>query len=172
MNGTDVNMPGFVRYGNADQGNPVEATNSYWGANLLAAVNNGSIPEARLDDMVIRIMAAYYKLDQTTLPAVNFDSHTKDTYRQGQLVNEHVNVQGDHYKIIREIGSASSILLKNQNEALPLNVEAIKNLAIFGSDAGPSPKGANSCGSRGCDSGTLAMGWGSGSAYHYFDCFD
>ena len=38
-----------------------------------------------------------------------------DTYRDGVLVNEHVNVQGDHYKLIREIGAASTVLLKNVN---------------------------------------------------------
>lgn len=165
FNGTDMNMPGFRAYGNSDQANPAAATNSWWGKNLVDAVTNGTVPEARLDDMVTRIMASYYKLDQTNLPKVNFDYLTEDTYYQGQLVNEHVNVQGDHGKLIREIGAAGTILLKNTNHALPLNAQKIKSLAVFGSDAGPNPEGPNSCGDRGCDSGTLVVGWGSGSTF-------
>lgn len=61
LNGADMNQPGFVAYGNNNQGNPATATNSYWGAQLGAAVRNGTIPESRFDDMVTRIMAAYYK---------------------------------------------------------------------------------------------------------------
>lgn len=42
-------------------------------------------------------------------------------------------------------------------------------LAVVGSDAGPNPNGPNGCangaGDRGCDQGTLALGWGSGSEY-------
>ncbi|KAF8319075.1 glycoside hydrolase [Clavulina sp. PMI_390] len=165
MNGTDVNMPGFVKYGNAVQTNPVLANNSYWGANLLAAVQNGTIPEARLDDMVVRMMAAYYKLDQQDrIPPVNFDYATSSTTVNGVVVNEHVNVQSDHYKLIREIGAASAVLLKNENRSLPLDLSKISILGVFGNDAGPNPNGPNSCSSRNCDSGTLAMGWGSGTA--------
>ncbi|KAJ3578377.1 hypothetical protein NPX13_g2188 [Xylaria arbuscula] len=35
-----------------------------WGLNLTLAVQNGSVPETRLDDMVIRTLAAWYKLGQ------------------------------------------------------------------------------------------------------------
>lgn len=37
-------------------------------------VNNGTVPGERLDDMVTRIMAAYYKLGQNNnYPEVNFN---------------------------------------------------------------------------------------------------
>lgn len=36
------------------------------------------------------------------------------------------SVQGDHYKVIREIGAASTVLLKNTNDTLPLSVDKIK----------------------------------------------
>ena len=80
-------------------------------------------------------MAAYYQLGQDkNYPPVKYDIFqlhlvtelTRTTYRtnsldytientsvNGQLVNEHVNVQSDHYKLIREIGAASTILLEN-----------------------------------------------------------
>lgn len=38
--------------GEPDQGNPSQATNSYWGKALGDAVRNGSISMDRLDDMV------------------------------------------------------------------------------------------------------------------------
>jgi beta-glucosidase len=87
-------------------------------------------------------MAAYYKLGQDKdYPAVksvsssfhnnicliradpqrNFHYVTEDTYYNGELVNEHVNVQGDHYKLIREIGAASTILLKNKKSRIYCN---------------------------------------------------
>jgi len=37
-------------------------------------------------------------------------------------------------------------------------------LAIIGQDAIVNPSGANACTDRNCDTGTLAMGWGSGTA--------
>lgn len=109
-------------------------------------------------------MAAYYKLGQDKgFPAVNFHYETENTYLKGVKVNEHVNVQGDHYKLIREIGSASTVLLKNSNNALPIDFTKVKRLDIFGSDAGPNADGPNVCNkSPGCDRGTLALGWGSG----------
>ncbi|KAL9619242.1 MAG: hypothetical protein Q9160_006094 [Pyrenula sp. 1 TL-2023] len=50
----------------------------------------------------------------------------------------------------------------NAGNALPLKKPA--SLAIIGQDAIVNPSGANSCTDRGCDTGTLAMGWGSGTA--------
>ena len=38
-----------------DQG--LASGNTYWGSNLTAAVLNGTIPQWRLDDMVVRIMS-------------------------------------------------------------------------------------------------------------------
>ncbi|KAF7303827.1 Beta-glucosidase [Mycena indigotica] len=180
--GLDMNMPGFTAYGvgNQNEQDPSKADNSFWGAALVEMVNNGSVPQARVDDMVTRIFAAYYRLGQDkNYPSVNFAQLTQQTYLNGQLVNEHIkylslfalvradlelSVQGHHYKVIREIGAASAILLKNTNNALPLSVKNFKRIGIFGSDAGVNPDGPNGCDSHGCDQGTLAMGWGSGTA--------
>ncbi|KAJ7169218.1 glycoside hydrolase superfamily [Mycena crocata] len=165
--GLDMNMPGFIGYGIGPQNDPdpSTATNSWWGAALIEMVNNGSVPESRIDDMVTRTIAAWYKLGQDRgYPEVSFSQLTEETFLDGVLVNEHINVQGDHFKLIREMGAASTVLLKNENHALPLSVKKIKRIGIFGSDAGPNADGPNGCGDRGCDQGTLAMGWGSGTA--------
>lgn len=70
-------------------------------------------------------------------------------------------VQHDHWKIIREIGAASHVLLKNLNETLPLRRP--RSLILIGSDAGPPPLGPNYYHDRFITpsdrTGVLAMGW-------------
>ncbi|OWP02978.1 hypothetical protein B2J93_3558 [Marssonina coronariae] len=159
--GLDMTMAG-------DQG--LASGNSYWGANLTAAVLNGTVPQWRLDDMVTRIMSAYYKVGRDTARVpVNFNAWSNQTFgylhpqaSEGyQQINYHVNVQADHANLIREIGGASTVLLKN-NGALPLSKP--KSIAVIGDDAHDNPGGPNSCPEKGCNIGTLAVGWGSGVA--------
>ena len=45
ITGLDMTMPGDILFGSDD---------SYFGGNLTAYVNNGTIPEARVDDMAVR----------------------------------------------------------------------------------------------------------------------
>ena len=151
--GLDMTMPGDIVF---------NSLTSYFGTNLTMAVNNGSVASARLDDMAERIMAAYYLVgqDDPNYPTVSFDAFRTMAPEN----NSHVNVQGDHYKLIEEIDAASIVLLKNVNNALPLNKP--KSIALIGEDMGPSNHGPNGCSDRGCDVGTLGMGWGSGTAQY------
>ncbi|OIW26750.1 glycoside hydrolase family 3 protein [Coniochaeta ligniaria NRRL 30616] len=146
---------------------------SYWGGALTEAVLNGTVPIWRLDDMVVRIMAAYFKVhvgNYTDRPEINFSSWTKNTTgplhpssnSSWTVVNQRVDVQRDHGALIREIGAKSIVLLKNTNSALPLRKPA--SVAVIGEDAQDTPGGPNACPERGCDKGTLAMAWGSGTA--------
>ena len=161
--GLDMSMPGDVLF---------DTGTTFWGTNLTVAVLNGTVPEWRLDDMAVRIIAAWYLVgrDNTSVP-VNFDSWTLDTFgyqhyyvEEGYgLINEHVDVRAEHGSLIRRIGSASTVLLKNMNNVLPLTGKE-KLTAVFGEDAGGNPDGPNGCPDRGCDNGTLAAAWGSGSA--------
>jgi beta-glucosidase-like glycosyl hydrolase len=78
-------------------------------------------------------------------------------------------VQDSHFKLVRELGEASTVLLKNKNGALPLGEHAAKpaerSLVLIGSDAGPGRMGPNEFSDQGgVITGTLAMGWGSGTA--------
>jgi len=143
---------------------------SFWAGNLTQSVLNGSVPEWRLDDMATRIMAAYFYLDQDQdFPELNFAQGDLMTYGylyghamvDFEQINQHVDVRDHHATIIREVGANSIVMLKNTNNALPL--KSPKQLAIIGEDAGQSLFGPNGCSDRGCDNGTLAMGWGSGS---------
>ncbi|CAE6427717.1 unnamed protein product [Rhizoctonia solani] len=107
--------------------------------------------------MATRIIAGWYLTGQEKgYPAVNFNFPTIDS---GPL-NLHVDVQGDHYKGIREMGAASTILLKNTKGALPLKKPTNFHL---GSDAAPPLRGPNGFTDRAGVDGTLAMAWGSGT---------
>ena len=161
--GLDMTMPGDTMFDTGE---------SYWGANLTIAILNGTVPMWRLDDMATRIIAAWYYVgrDNASIP-INFDSWTTDTFGYEHffvgegygLINEHVDVRAEHADLIRQVGSASTVLLKNTDKALPLTGKE-KFTAVFGSDAGENPYGPNGCPDRGCDNGTLGMAWGSGSA--------
>ncbi|KAG5296912.1 beta-glucosidase [Histoplasma ohiense] len=160
--GLDMSMPGDTVFGTG---------RSYWGPNLTIAVANGTIPEWRVDDMAVRIMAAYFKVGREAAKVpVNFNSWTRDEYgythalvKEGYgKVNEKINVRAKHASIIRQVGAASVVLLKHTG-SLPLT-GLEKNVAVIGEDAGPNLWGPNGCPDRRCDNGTLAMGWGSGTA--------
>ncbi|KAI0280167.1 glycoside hydrolase superfamily [Russula brevipes] len=131
MTGLDMTMPGDITF---------DSGTSYFGANLTAYVRNGTIPEARVDDMATRILASCRRS------------------------NEHIDVQGNHGKLVREIDTASIVLLKNVNNSLPLRKP--RKLTLIGSDAGPAHiAGPNEFSDQGGVDGVLAMGWGSGVAW-------
>ncbi|KAI1263761.1 glycoside hydrolase superfamily [Xylariaceae sp. FL1019] len=160
---------------------------SLWGAELTRSILNGSVPIDRLNDMVTRIVAAWYQMgqdDETKFDrkGPNFSSWTDDekgvfapgspTEQDKEKVNDYVNVMGNHSTLARRIAAEGTVLLKNEG-LLPITRNGITQsnerkttgslqIAIFGEDAG-SGQGANHCPDRSCNQGTLASGWGSGS---------
>ncbi|KAK3368598.1 glycoside hydrolase family 3 protein [Podospora didyma] len=159
--GLDMTMPGDTEFNTGI---------SFWGANLTLGVLNGTVPAWRLDDMAMRIMAAYFKAGLTIKQdPINFSFWTRDTYgpihwaanKDVQQINWHVDVRQDHGNLIREIAAKGTVLLKN-NGSLPLKKP--KFLVVVGDDAGGNPLGPNGCNDRGCDNGTVGIGWGSGTA--------
>ncbi|KAI1328844.1 glycoside hydrolase family 3 protein [Xylariaceae sp. FL0255] len=171
--GLDMSMPGDTI------GNLIPLTGtSDWMYELTISVLNGSVPVDRLNDMATRVVAAWYQMGQDSdYPPPNFSSNTADA--TGPLypgavispygvVNQYVNVQGDHYIIAKQVAQEAITLLKNNGSFLPISTSA--PLFVFGTDAQQNPNGINSCTDKSCDEGTLGMGWGSGSAnYPYMD---
>ena len=187
--GLDMSMPGDGLHWADGQ--------SLWGPRLTEAVLNGSVPIERINDMALRVVAVWYQLgqDNETLhpiplegdPRPNFSSWTND--RMGHLhestdddamvvVNNFTDVQGQgenfHGRLAQQIAAEGTILVKNENNVLPLSPsggpELVKNrrrakynVGIFGEDAGANPEGPNACVDRGCNNFTLASGWGSGA---------
>ena len=114
-----------------------------------------------------RILASWYLLgqDSPSYPPASFSFFQVDS----DQYNAHIDVQDSHYTLVRELGAASTVLLKNENSALPLGAHdgkaAERTLVLIGSDAGPGRMGPNEFSDQGgAISGTLAMGWGSGTA--------
>ncbi|KAF8607864.1 glycoside hydrolase family 3 protein [Ceratobasidium sp. AG-I] len=133
-----------------------------YGDGLKSAVNNGSVNVTRLNEMVARSVAPWYRFGQDSgFPATNFDAQHADG--SGSL-NLNVNVRTDsHTTLVKEIASASAVLLKNSRTAsssagLPLALP--KSIAIVGQDA---KKGSTNCNLNECNDGTMSIGWGSGS---------
>lgn len=160
--GLDMTMPGDTVFNTGL---------SYWGGNLTLAVVNGTVPEWRIDDMCMRIMAAFFKVGRSVedMPDINFSSWTRDTFgyvdaaakENREQINFQVDVRHDHAVHIREAAAKGSVVLKNSG-SLPLFKP--KFIAVVGEDAGGNPAGPNGCSDRGCDDGTLAMAWGSGTS--------
>ncbi|KAF9056377.1 glycoside hydrolase family 3 protein [Panaeolus papilionaceus] len=147
--GLDMTMPGDKTLGSGT---------TYFGDSLYNAIQSGSVSQARIDNVATRILAAWYLLGQDSgYPATNFDS-----WNVNDGFNKHVNVQGDHKNLIRTIGAASTVLLKNTGNTLPL--KSPRSLGVIGNGAGPGSKGPNGYEDRAGTDGVLAMGWGSGTA--------
>ncbi|KAI9146985.1 putative beta-glucosidase D [Paramyrothecium foliicola] len=165
---TDLGFSGMVfpdvqsqstSYGSANAGLDY-GSSSYWSASVIeAGIANGSMTQARLDDMAIRNVIGYYHvgLDDGKQPAA-------------AGTTEYRNVRGDHGKLIRRSATESIVLLKNNNadgRGLPLNKP--RTMSIFGAHAGPAMAGPNQAFSvQGTSSdiyqGHLATSGGSGQA--------
>ncbi|KAK4187432.1 putative beta-glucosidase M [Podospora australis] len=98
----------------------------FWGANLTQAVKNRTVSEDRLSDMATRMLASWHYLRQENVfPPPAFYTNTQKHFP--------VDVQEDHATLIREIGAAGTVLVKNVNHTLPFKNPRF--LCVFGYDA-------------------------------------
>lgn len=133
----------------------------FYGDELRDMVNNGTVPESRLDDMIHRILTPYYALGQADkeLPSVPFNAGSlpgaEVTYR---LVQKPSTVD-----LVRKIAEDGAILLKNEG-GLPL--KSVPRIAVIGNDAGPPSRDSGATGDAipigSGSNGTLADAGGSG----------
>ncbi|KAI8945933.1 glycoside hydrolase family 3 C-terminal domain-containing protein [Xylaria longipes] len=103
---------------------------SFWAGNLTTAVNNGSVPEDRLDDMVTRILASWYKMKQEEgfpSPGVGM---AKDLSAPHQRV---IATSPSNKDVLLQGAIEGHVLLKNDNGALPL--KSPKLISLFGYSA-------------------------------------
>ncbi|KAJ1330842.1 beta-glucosidase [Microdochium nivale] len=144
VTGLDMSMPGSDFNGGTIR----------WGPQLIAAVNNGNVPRARVDDMVKRILAPWYLLGQDQgWPTLNLNK----------------NVQANHKANVRAVARDGLVLLKNDNKTLPLKRPA--RIAVIGTGAFKGRHASNgpNCPDKACNSGAIGTGWGSGAVdYPYF----
>lgn len=162
--GLDMNMPGGLgEYGLAP------GPNSYFGGNVTTSINNGSLETSRLDDMIIRIMTPYYHLGQNkdyqSIDPATADLNTfspKPTWFDTFVLNgtRSRDVRADHAVIIRKLGAASTVLLKNVNSTLPL--KAPTSITVFRNNAGKDTMGYYN--QNNFEYGTLSVGGGSSTS--------
>ncbi|KAJ5717925.1 hypothetical protein N7488_003571 [Penicillium malachiteum] len=166
---TQLGFPGFVypdesaqfsSYGAANAGLDYSPyADGMWSCSAFSAgLANGSLTQARLNDMAIRTALPYYYIgiDKETFTTVTSDY---SAYR---------DVRGNHSSLIRKVGGESLSLLKNNNKnggGLPLNKP--HSISLYGAHAGPGIIGPNHLWSvSGTTSdvyqGHLAQGGGSG----------
>ena len=112
---------------------------SFFGGNVTSAVNNGTLDESRVDDMIKRIMTPYFYLNQNEYPPVDgYEPTLNNKFPPYQypftLGASNIDVRANHGQSIRHLGAAGTVLLKNTKSTLPL--KAPITVGVFGNDAG------------------------------------
>lgn len=170
--GLDMDMPGHPSGARAVI-NETQSFASFFGGNITTAVNNGTLEEDRLDDMIARIMTPYYALHQDedfpsvdpSIARLNSFSLPSTWLRDWELTGPaRRDVRGNHGELIRKHAAASTVLLKNENGALPL--KSPRTIAIYGNDAADITEGPLN--QQQFEFGTLAIGGGSGAGHYTY----
>lgn len=113
--GLDLEMPGPARR---------------FGDDLRKAVQAGEVPEARLDEMVRRLLRLRERTGVLSGPAPA----------------PHPDERPAHRALAREAAVAGIVLLRNERRALPLGAERLRTLAVIGPFAANSTvQGGGSC---------------------------
>ena len=121
--GVDMNMPGGYGYGPFEEERKYDyygRNHSYW-SKLEQYIKEGKVKEERIDEAATRIIAPMYKYNQMeNYPEVN-TFHPTNTKENKQLQ--------------RKVATESQVLLKNEDDILPLKTNKIKKIAVIGNDA-------------------------------------
>jgi beta-glucosidase len=118
--GLDLEMPG----GDTIFGSPAPVPESF-GEKLKAAVQSGQVPEARLDDMVRRILAA--RIAEGQLDRSSTGSH------------DAVVTSEEHQDFAKQLSEQGTVLLKNHRGVLPIDDHKVGSLAVIGAAAQTNP---------------------------------
>jgi beta-glucosidase len=96
----------------------------YFGSALASAISEGSVAQARLDDMLTRILASLMRVGVLDDPPSGNPSS--------------VVTSSEHDALAREAAAAGITLLQNNRSALPLDAD-VKSIAVIGSAGGDTP---------------------------------
>lgn len=119
--------------GSAEAGLDVAMPSStYWGDNLVEAVNNGTVNETRLDDMATRVLTAWYQLGQDA----DFPAPGSGLPANWTLPHERVDARNASSRPTVMAGAVEGhVLVKNTDGALPLQSADMKLISLFGYSA-------------------------------------
>jgi len=92
-------------------------------ATLVDQVRDGKIPEAELDQAVERVLEAKFRLGLFENPYVDPDYAQKITNSPG------------HQQLALKVAQKAMVLLKNDKNLLPLDLEKMKTIAVIGPNA-------------------------------------
>jgi beta-glucosidase len=113
MAGLDISMPG----GSLED---LYGFPAYYGELLVEAVENGTIPASRIDDMVARLWRYMFKLGMVDNPVTG----DADSVARSQA----------HLDLAQKMAEDGSVLLKNDDQTLPLSSQKYSQVAVFGID--------------------------------------
>ena len=90
--------------------------------NIPAAVRDGKLTEARLDDALTRVLRVRFRLGE-------FDAFASAPYSR---IPTNVINSAEHRALALKTAQESIVLLKNQNNFLPLDRSQLKRIAVIG----------------------------------------
>lgn len=106
-NGLDIEM-----------GTPKPFNNYFLAEPLLEAANAGEISESEIDKHVKRILWVMFQVKTVD----------ENNRKQGSIATE------SHYQDAYDIAAESVVLLKNEQNLLPLNLEGVQSIAVIGNN--------------------------------------
>ena len=141
--GLDMNMPGGEGWG---QHYGIEG--SYW-RKIKEYVQKGEIKEERITEAATRVIATMYQMNQM------------ENFPQKQLYKE--TKTEDRKKLQRKAATESQVLLKNEDNILPL--KNVKTIAVIGNGAQKRncPDDNDMMCGYGVQNGFIPLGYGSGT---------
>ncbi|MDX8339773.1 glycoside hydrolase family 3 C-terminal domain-containing protein [Draconibacterium sp. IB214405] len=92
---------------------------TYLGLALIDSVNIGKVPESVVDDKVREILRVRYTVRAIPENEANIEMAS----------------QPEEQRIAYEVASKSVVLLKNENNILPIDLNKVKNIAVIGQNA-------------------------------------
>ncbi|MDO7138630.1 glycoside hydrolase family 3 C-terminal domain-containing protein [Algibacter lectus] len=108
-----------------EAGLDLECGNDIYAKHLLSAYKKGLVSEEHIDKATARVLTARFKLGI-------FDSTENNPYTK---ISPDVIGSKKHQDLALEASRESIVLLKNENNILPLDVNAIKKIAVVGFNA-------------------------------------
>lgn len=108
--GLDISMPGGKNCGFGDA--------------LLAAVKKGTVSESTIDEKALRVLRLYDRIGWLDAKDGKVD-----------VVGNSKRNTPEHIAVARQVGEEGIVLLKNQDNLLPLNVKKVKNVLVTGPNA-------------------------------------
>jgi beta-glucosidase len=112
--GLDISMPGGTLV-------PSYGFPAYYGDLLVEAVDNGSVPFSRVEDMVKRLWRPMIEFGVINEPVTGSSEAVARTQ--------------DHLDLAQALVEEGVVLLKNEDSTLPIDVSKYKKIGVFGIDS-------------------------------------